>query len=178
VDKNLSPKTALGASTPLRKSLGPWELTEVWDLALASVAPRRGREDEVAAAFTIMGRAWPGVAEAKAGVIWLTPEMVLVEGPEGDLRADLKAALGDAASITEQTDAWVRFDLKGPDLPRLFEKLCNVDLAARPEGYATRTVIEHIGCYLILREGVTVYGPRSMAQSLLHAIETAAAVQA
>lgn len=59
MDKNLSPKTALGASTPLRKSLGPWELTEVWDLALASVAPRRGREDEVAAAFTIMGRAWP-----------------------------------------------------------------------------------------------------------------------
>lgn len=115
-------------------------------------------------------------------MIWLTPEMVLVEGPEegpgGDLRADLKVALGDAASITEQTDAWVRFDLKGPDLPRLFEKLCNVDLAARPEGYATRTVIEHIGCYLILRDGVTVYGPRSMAQSLLHAIETAAAVQA
>ena len=37
-------------------------------------------------------------------------------------------------------------------------------------------VIEHLGCYLIKRRQgeVTLYGPRSSAQSLLHALETAA----
>ena len=44
------------------------------------------------------------------------------------------------------------------------------------DGFASRTVIEHIGCYLIKRSAtdVTVYGPRSSAQSLLHVMETAA----
>jgi sarcosine oxidase, subunit gamma len=54
--------------------------------------------------------------------------------------------------------------------------LCNVDLVKASDGFASRTVIEHIGCYLIKRSAtaVTVYGPRSSAQSLLHVIETAA----
>jgi len=45
--------------------------------------------------------------------------MWFVEAPfdTHELIADLlRAALGDAASITEQTDAWVAFDLAAPDL--------------------------------------------------------------
>ena len=63
------------------------------------------------------------------------------------------------------------------DLVPLFERLCPVDLAAVPEGHATRTVIEHLGCYLIVhgRGAVRLLGPRSSAASLVHALQVAAA---
>ncbi len=94
-----------------------------------------------------------------------------------DIVAQLKPAFGDAASITEQTDAWVRFDLSAPDLAPLMERLCNVDFPAAPDGFASRTVIEHMGCYLVRRTRgeATLYGARSSARSLLHALEVAAA---
>ena len=105
--------------------------------------------------------------------------MWLVEAPfasHEDIVSHLKTIFWDAASITEQTDAWVRFDLSAPDLSALMERLCNVDFRKAAEGFATRTVIEHTGCYLIKHGAgaVTVYGPRSSARSLLHAIEVAA----
>lgn len=186
MDKLLKPLTALGAAVPLVETIGPWSLTEVTDVALASLAPRRGREAEVAKAAAGAGIPLPDVAQSDGGEVyaafWLTPEMWMVEAPlatHEDIRAKLVAVFGDAASVTEQTDAWVRFDLSGPGLERVFAKLCNVDLAAAPEGYATRTVIEHMGCYLIKRAkasswGVTLYGARSMAGSLHHAIHLAA----
>jgi sarcosine oxidase subunit gamma len=177
VDKLLKPLTALGRSEPLRETLGPWELVERVDVALASVAPRRGREAEVARAEIAV----PGLASSVPGAVystfWLTPDMFMVEAPfasHEDIRTKLLMIYGDAASVTEQTDAWVRFDLKGPGLERLFAKLCNVDLAAVPEGFATRTVVEHMGCYLVKRDGVTLYGARSMAGSLHHALRLAA----
>ena len=79
--------------------------------------------------------------------------------------------------MTEQTDAWVVFDLAAPDLAPLMERLCNVDFPAAPDGFTSRTVIEHMGCYLIRygRGQVRIYGARSSAQSLLHALEVAAA---
>lgn len=93
-----------------------------------------------------------------------------------DIAAALKPVFGEAASITEQTDAWVRFDVSGPELVALFERLANVDLATRPDGYATRTVMEHLGVYLVKRSAidVTLYGPRSSAAVLLHALEVTA----
>ena len=93
-----------------------------------------------------------------------------------DISMHLKSIFADAASITEQTDAWVRFDVTAPNLHPLFEKLCNVDLPQSPVGFSGRTVIEHIGCYLIKRAAgeVTLYGPRSMAASLLHVLEVTA----
>lgn len=186
MDKTLNPLTALGAAVPLRETLGPWELVERVDVALASVAPRRGREAEAAKAAVTAGIPLPAVASsARAEVFstfWLTPDMFMVEAPfatHEDIRPAMLAIFGPTASVTEQTDAWVRFDLSGPGLERLFAKLCNVDLVAVAEGHATRTVIEHMGCYLIKRapssEGmVTLYGARSMAGSLHHALALAA----
>ena len=51
-----------------------------------------------------------------------------------------------------------------------------VDLAQASDGSATRTVLEHLGCYLIKRHAtlVTLFGPRSSAQSLHHALVVAA----
>jgi sarcosine oxidase, subunit gamma len=103
----------------------------------------------------------------------------MVEAPfatHEDIAAHLKQALGETASITEQTDAWVRFDIASEKLTPLMERLCNIDLAAKANGFASRTVIEHLGIYLIKRSDleITLYGPRASAQSLLHAIEVTA----
>lgn len=186
MDKLLKPLTALGRAEPLRETLGPWALVERVDVALASLAPRRGREAEVASLAAKAGIPLPGVAQSAQGEVWsafwLTPEMWMIEAPfasHEDIRPSLVAVFGDAASVTEQTDAWVRFDLTGAGLERLMSKLCNVDLEAAPEGFATRTVIEHMGCYLVKRApsskgSVTLYGARSMAGSLHHAIHLAA----
>ena len=103
----------------------------------------------------------------------------MVEAPfatHEDIVSHLKPAFGEAASISEQTDSWVRFDISAADLRPLTERLCNVDFPKVPVGFASRTVIEHTGCYLIRRAAgvVTLYGPRSSARSLLHALEVAA----
>jgi sarcosine oxidase subunit gamma len=174
--------TALGAQEPAVVTVGPLTITERFDLALASVALRRGRD--LASAAASAGVPLPGPARYQAGApysaFWTTPEMWFVEAPfashEG-IAALLKAVFGEAASITEQTDAWVIFDLAAPDLAAVLERLCTVDFRAVPDGHATRTVIDHLGCYLVkLGTGAArVYGPRSSAQSLLHAVEVAAA---
>lgn len=181
---SLQALTALGAREPAVVEIGPLRITERVDLALASVAARRGRMADLAAAARAAGVPLPDAARHQAGApysaFWTAPDMWFVEAPfsSHELIADqLKAALGDAASITEQTDAWVVFDLAAADLAPLLERLCNVDFRAVPKGYATRTVMEHLGVYLVkLDQGaVRLYGPRSSAQSFMHALEAAAA---
>jgi sarcosine oxidase subunit gamma len=176
--------SALGAREAGVVTVGPLAITERMDVALASVAARRGRMADLTKAAKAAGVPLPDAARHVAGspyaAFWVAPEMWFVEAPFAthELIADqLVAAFGPAASVTEQTDAWVAFDLAAPDIAPLLERLCNVDFPAAPNGYATRTVIEHLGCYLI-KHGpgkVRLYGPRSSAASLLHALEAAAA---
>jgi sarcosine oxidase, subunit gamma len=179
----LRPVTALGGQAPAELAVRPLTVTERFDVALASVAARRGRMADLAKRAAKIGLPLPEAARHAAGTpysaFWVAPEMWFVEAPfathEG-IAAILKDALGDAASITEQTDAWVALDLAAPDLATLLERLSNVDHRAAADGFATRTVIEHLGCYMV-RHGagqVRLYGPRSSAKSLLHAIEAAA----
>lgn len=180
---NLQGLTALGAREAAVITVGPLTITERFDVALASVATRRGRAGDVAKAAKAAGLPLPEPARWQGGTpysaFWTAPEMWLVEAPfaSHELIADmLKASLGDAASITEQTDAWVALDLAAPDLAPLLERLCNVDFRAVADGYATRTMIEHLGCYLIKNgaAAVRLYGPRSSATDLVHALQTAA----
>jgi sarcosine oxidase subunit gamma len=177
----LQAMTALGAQAPAEVRVGPLNITERVDVALASVAARRGMD--LASVAKAAGLPLPQPLQYQTdtpySAFWVAPEMWFVEAPHAshELIADLlKMALGGAASVTEQTDAWVAFDLAAPDLVPLLERLCNVDYQAVPEGYATRTVIEHLGCYLIkhTRGAARIYGPRSSAKGLLHALEAAA----
>ncbi len=175
--------TALGGAAPRMAEIGPISITERFDVALGSVATRRGRAADVVRGASDAGLPLPPPGKAEFGgqwsAFWVAPEMWFVEAPfasHEDIAAHLRTIFGDAASVTEQTDAWVRFDLSAPDLHPLFARLCNVDLPVAPVGFATRTVIDHLGCYLIKRaaDQVTLYGPRSSAQSLWHAIDVAA----
>lgn len=180
----LKAMTALGAHKPATVTVGPVTVTERVDVALASVAARRGRMADLEAAAKTAGLPLPEPARFLAGTpystFWVAPEMWFVEADLAShemIASMLKEALGDAASVTEQTDAWVCLDLAAPDLAVLLERLCNVDFPGVPDGHATRTMMEHLGCYLIKHgpAAARLYGPRSSAKSLLHAIEVAAA---
>lgn len=183
-EHRLKPLCPLGASAPQTATVGPVTLTEVTDVAMASLSSRMGREAEVAQAAEAAGIALaaPGrwADRPPFASFWLSADSWMIEAPfasHEDIRAALVPLFGTAASITEQTDAWVAYDLAAADLAPLMERLCNPDFVTAPDGFATRTVIEHLGCYLI-RQGsgaVRIYGPRSSAQSLLHALEAAAA---
>ncbi len=180
---SLQPMNALGGAEPARDVIGTVEIAENPGIALASLAARRGQETAVAAAALAMGLTLPGPGKASTyapwSALWLGPEQWLVMADirtHEDSAADLLAAFGAAASITEQTGGWVCFDVNGPALPALFERLCAVDVRAMAPGSGTRTVIEHLGCYLICDQAgqFRLFGPRSSAQSLHHALTTAA----
>ena len=182
-DHRLKPITPLGHDAPHSVTIGPVTITEVTDNALASLATRHGEAKAVADIAETAGIPLPPAGRAAKGAtygaFWLSPDMWMVEAPfatHEDIVSILKPHFGEAASITEQTDAWARFDVTGADLPAMFERLCNFDLRANGAGAATRTVIEHLGCYVVVRaEGhLSVIGPRSSAASVFHALETAA----
>lgn len=182
-EHRLKPLPPLGHDLPESVTIGPVTITEVIDTALASLATRSGRSADVAQAAQAAGIPLPEPGRcadaAPYGAFWLGPEAWMIEAPfasHEDIRSHLRGLFGDAASITEQTDAWARFDVTGSDLPALFERLCNADLRAASPGFATRTVMDHLGCYLLMRapDRISVIGPRSSAAVLFHALETAA----
>jgi sarcosine oxidase subunit gamma len=180
---SLRPLTALGKREATTVTHGPLTITERTDIALASVVARKGRMAEVAKAAKAAGVPLPGPATFHSAspysAFWTAPETWFVEAPfatHEEISDLLKAALGDSASVTEQTDAWVAFDLAATDLSPVLERLCNVDFRSVPQCHATRTVMEHLGVYLI-KQGpgaARIHGPRSSAESLFHALETAA----
>ncbi|MFM7655709.1 MAG: sarcosine oxidase subunit gamma [Paracoccaceae bacterium] len=183
MDKAWKALTGLGHETAETVEIGPYRIVERFDVALASLAVRCGQDKGFQAAAKKLGVPLPGAARHEAGKVfsafWTTPEMWLVEADfatHEDIVSALKPGFAETASITEQTDAWVRFDVSGAGLVALFERLTNLDLATLPDGFASRTVIEHLGVYLIRRSAtlVTLYGPRSSAQGLLHALEVTA----
>lgn len=180
---DLAPMTALGASDPRNETIGLVTITESPDWALASVAARLGQETACQSALEkLLGGAAPGIAGhvsgTALGAFWIGPHIWMVEAPYAthpDLAAQIKRLCINIGSVTDQTGAWVRFNLTGQDLPRLMERLCNLDMGKMQAGQARRSVIEHLGCYVIRLDGsITIYGPRSSAQSLHHALLTAA----
>lgn len=174
--------TPLGATEARVDTHGPVTLTEVTDRALASVAARLGREDVTVAILTdLLGTMPPDPARLAGETLtafWTGPDQWMIEAPlatHEDLSEQLAARSGGAMSVTEQTDAWCRFDLSGEGLPDVFERLCAADTGAFAGGEAQRTAIDHLGCFLICRapEHISVLGPRSAAGSLHHALLTA-----
>ncbi len=184
---DLTPITPLGGTTLRSETIGALRIAEGDDWALASVAARAGQAQAVGAGLReLTGLDLPGPGGmASAGdwrALWLSPESWLLAAPlaqEPDIADTVKRPVGDGASVTEQTDAWVRFDITAPDDDRLWpllERLCNIDPACAGPGTATRTVMEHLAA-ILLREGAgraAVLGARSSAASLHHALVAAA----
>ncbi|MEQ6249999.1 sarcosine oxidase subunit gamma [Sulfitobacter sp. HNIBRBA3233] len=188
---DLIPLNALGGDTPRSTSHRDMRLVEVPDLAFASVAARRGREDACEAKLAgWLGTDAPAVAQYTGddtrAAFWTGAAQWIVATPYSageDLAATVKDAVGATGSVTEQTDGWTAIDLKGPHVVAVMELCCRLDrrylrdLPAQPATgpvSAQRTSIHHIGCFVICLspEHLRLIGPRSMAQSLFHAVET------
>jgi len=94
-----------------------------------------------------------------------------------DFAGTLEQSVNGHASVSEQTDGWCVFSIQGETQNDLMERLCNVDLRRLENGLAIRSVVEHLGCF-VLCEGakmpIEIMGPRSSAQSLYHAITSMA----
>ena len=178
---SLVPITALGSTEAREDRIGAFALFERPGVALASLAARRTRRGEVTSGMTELLGAVPGPGEivgrsALAG-FWIGPDQWMIYAPfdtHEDLAGKLKVRFGDAASITEQSDAWACFDLCGPDLVVVMERLSSLDLGRLSGVGAHRTTIHHLGCFVITPHAspdtLRIVGPRASAGSLHHAI--------
>lgn len=181
----LASLTPLGAATARTDRIGAITIAEEMGVALASVTCRLGQEAAFrAAAETLFATTLPAPGTCAQGpvfgLIWTAPDQCFVEASYDafpDLARSLKAALGATASVTEQTDGWARFDIAGPKVVDMLERLCPAPSRQMQTGAATRSLMDHMGVLLICRaaqDRFTVLGPRSYAASLHHALVAAA----
>lgn len=178
---DLTPITALGGTAPRVDTVAGVTLTENPNLALASLAARLGQEAACRAHLeTLLAGPAPGPGTGRLqgpeAAFWMGPDQWMVGAPfasHEDLAAQLKSRFGDTASSTEQTDAWVCFDLRGDGIERVMELCCNINIRAMKTGDATRTSIHHLGCFVLRcdpADWVRILGPRASAGSLHHAL--------
>jgi len=181
---NLKSITALGGSKPQVDAFDHVTITENDGLALASVAARMGQEAACHKALKALLGAVPApgcaVLHDPEAAFWMGPDQWMIGAPREThelLADDLKARVGAAASVTEQTGAWVCFDVVGPAMTDLSERVCAVPIRRMVAGDAQRTVIYHLGCFVLRRQNddeIRILGPRASAQTLHHALVTAA----
>ena len=176
---SLNPISPLGNMELENMEVGPYTISEVTDYALASCSLRKGNENDAKKKLEqFTGSSLPDVMNSSFGEIssfWIGPSQWLIEAPieiHEDFASELSEISMGKASITEQTDAWCRFDLKGSELAKPLSLLCNVDVPSFKGGEVTRCQMDHLGCFLICRDlkNITILGPRSAAESLYHAI--------
>ena len=110
--------TALGGDLPIDIEIGDYRIAERFDVALASLATRRNREKDVVKLAKAAKLVLPDVSDSSVssvyGAFWLSSQQWMIEAPlasHEDIAHHLKTLFGDAASVTEQTDAWVRFEI-------------------------------------------------------------------
>ncbi len=175
---DLIPITALGTAAAETTRIGQYELHENTGLALASLSCA----DDVKP----FGLALPEPGKMTQdphgrSAIWMGQGLWLIaaqDQAENDFAHSLGEELGPkvAAKITEQTDAWVAFDIKATsegDIQAVLERLVNLPFSATGPGCAVRTLVHHLSVF-ILRPNlhqITFLGLRSYAESLHHVLE-------
>lgn len=182
----LSPITALGNESGHSVEIGPFTLSEIAGLSIASVAARLGHEskcDDILAELQSNSRVETGRINPhdELTVFGIGQDQWMVTDPvdmQDDLTIRLKSLFKQSASITEQSGAWACFDLSGPNLHFVLERLCPINFAKLNPGAAARTQIDHIGSFVTYYERpidfLRFLGPASFAQSLYEAISVAA----
>lgn len=180
---DLQPVTSMGLTEPAASIVGDVTILENNGLAFASVAARTGQEATCRSTLDgllTMPAPKPGQAQFAHpySAIWIAQDQWLISAPfdtHEQIARMLKTDFASSASITEQTDGWVCFDISGNNIVEMFERLCPVPVRRLRTGTAQRTTIHHIGCFAVLQDSlIRVLGPRSSAVSLHHALVTAA----
>ncbi|MDE0058019.1 MAG: hypothetical protein OXI22_15180 [Defluviicoccus sp.] len=181
-------ETALTSRSPLdgyERTIGTVAIAEIADLALVSAAvPQSGDAAFAAALADGLGAERPATGASTVGdrhaarILGMQPDQVFIlfEPPDPDRAADtVKAALGPAAYVTDQSDSWAMLRIAGAGLRAALERICPLDLddEAYPAGRVARTAMEHLAV-IVLRDGADSFllmSPRSSARSFLHAVE-------
>jgi len=175
---NLKPITPLGGDTCQIHDFEGLKIVEHTNFALASVALRRHHAPAAIEAFLETPLPAPGKwgTHAHLDAMWIGPDQWLFQAPYDThelLAEQIKTAVGDSASVTEQTDGWCQFEVSGSRCVDVFERLCNIDIRAMSQGDVTRTLLHHLGCFVKCENAhdrFFIIGPRSSAGSLLHAL--------
>ena len=168
-----------------QESFDDTELSEATELAIVSIAiPLDGEQAFKAALSKAFGIGIPSPgqsvlsADGKTRFLWTGQDQLfaLFEAPSPRAAADLGDKLGNAVYVTLQSDNWVALRISGRHARAALERICPIDLdpSAFPEGCAARTVMEHMGAF-ILRDGADSFvllSASSSAQSFLHAVKT------
>lgn len=162
-----------GLGLPLE--MGAAVLSEAAPEAMLSLAPYRGRAEEVSGILAShacpplpdVGRAQPFEG---GRIMWAGADLWVLRGDPA-LSEALRGALGGVAAVTDQSDAWAVLQLSGAGAAEVLARLVPVDLHrdAFPPGMAARTPLGHVACLLMaLEEGFEIYLPRSFAASAVH----------
>lgn len=170
--------SVVGFSPPKTFEQGALSLTQNSDLALASLALRRGADEPRPFGLALPG---PGAWAARGDVsaFWTGPEQWMLEAQgraESDFAAEVMAAC-PGQSVSEQTDGFVAFEIRSQagenPILGLMAKLMNIDPRLFVAGSATRTGFEHMSVFVIRREvrHLAVLGMRSAADALWHALQ-------
>lgn len=184
----LEPRLAVGTTAPASLTIASITLTEQPGWALASLAARKDQGAALAQTLASLLPTLPGpvnsISTPTCEALWTGPDQWMLLSPlksdmdlDMDLERQVKQLAGEMASVTDQTDAWVVFEISGEGISALMERLVNIDLKTKPTGFTTRTIIEHIGVILHCRkagERFRLLAPRSLAKNLAHVLETAA----
>jgi len=182
VDK-LTPITALGHTAPQIDTIGTITITEQPDIALASISARLCRDTETCNLLAkLIGTDAPGPGKSATGrdyvLFWSGPEQWMLTVPSAshqNLAEELDAMMKGAASVTEQSGAWVQFHIAGTARLDMMEQLCALPSRTMRKGDANRTRIQQMGCFVLcLGKAFAIIGPRSSAKSLHHALTTTA----
>ena len=115
------------------------------------------------------------VENGSRSAFWVGPGQWFVTSDESEhatLFNSLSNAVGEEAAVTDQSGGWVCFDVAGPKLADVLEKLVGFDIASSGVGDAQRTTIEHIGSFVLCKSqtAARVFCPRSYARSLQHSL--------
>ena len=176
----LKPSPILGG---LEIKIGDNFIRELSDFELVSVAVPRGRGEDCARRLnTAFGLEMPAPNRSSVSGAWravsMTADQILLmhQGQDTALEAEVQDALDGQGYTTTQTDAWVCLEVGGSDTLAALERICPIDLdaAAFPNGATARTAMEHLVA-LIIRMDTTRFllcSASSTAGSFAHAIET------
>ena len=173
----------LGYAAPHTNIVGAYSISEVTDRAMASVTARKDCDAVVKTILKkILQQPAPEVGGYCSGEIeafWMGQSQWMLAADfdaHEDIVDSFAGKFEGKASLTEQSDGWCRFAITGADPDRLCSLLCNIDMRGLTAGKASRTSIEHIGCFVlrVTDDNIDIIGPRSSAASLHHAICAAA----
>jgi len=178
-DQTLSAVSALNGFS---QSIGSTKIREVTPVTIVSIATPLGGHEPL---NTLLEKS-TGLQLPAAGKINRSNESLAVLGLQSDQcflvsleeqrdpANTLKAMLGTAGYLSDQSDSWAVLEINGPLSRSALERICPLDLAAEvfTEESVARTSMEHLSV-IIEKPGTLcyrLYSPRSSAQSFLHAL--------